>query len=184
VSVGIFFLVILASLTIVPTAYALIRDDIDVLQDEVKDAYEDIRTLEVEIQKTKNNISTYEVSVRNAETRIDVAKYNYDNAPSDDTREIWQDATNDLAKAQRELDNEKAKLESLENALRDKNNQVVTKEKEIAELVLLPDYSQTKKSGNEHVGIVLSQSCLTMVKNNMTTNCPTYEQLEALFPDT
>jgi len=33
-------------------------------------------------------------------------------------------------------------------------------------------------------GIVLSNSCLTMLKNNITTNCPTYEQILTVFPDT
>ena len=33
-------------------------------------------------------------------------------------------------------------------------------------------------------GIILSNSCKTMLKNNITTNCPTYEQILSVFPDT
>src|SRR3990167_9576484 len=33
-------------------------------------------------------------------------------------------------------------------------------------------------------GIVLSQGCRTMIKNNITTDCPTYEEISTLFPDT
>ena len=33
-------------------------------------------------------------------------------------------------------------------------------------------------------GIVLSNTCLTMLKNNISTNCPGYDEIMALFPDT
>ncbi len=33
-------------------------------------------------------------------------------------------------------------------------------------------------------GITVSKKCLTMIKNNMTSDCPTYEQILELFPDT
>ena len=33
-------------------------------------------------------------------------------------------------------------------------------------------------------GIQLSQSCMTMIKNNITSACPTYEEILAIFPDT
>lgn len=35
----------------------------------------------------------------------------------------------------------------------------------------------------EHYGITLSKNCITMLKNNFTTNCPTYEQLMVVFND-
>lgn len=35
----------------------------------------------------------------------------------------------------------------------------------------------------ENVGIMLSNTCKTMIKNNITTNCPTNEELLLLFPD-
>lgn len=37
---------------------------------------------------------------------------------------------------------------------------------------------------NLDVGITLSQTCLTMIKNNMTTDCPSYDIINAVFPDT
>src|SRR3972149_287506 len=33
-------------------------------------------------------------------------------------------------------------------------------------------------------GIVLSQGCRTMIQNNITSDCPTYEMINTLFPDT
>ena len=36
---------------------------------------------------------------------------------------------------------------------------------------------------NYDVGITLSKTCLTMIKNNITTPCPTYEEIMTLFPD-
>jgi len=34
-----------------------------------------------------------------------------------------------------------------------------------------------------HIGIQLSTTCITMIKNNLKTNCPTYEEILLLFPD-
>ena len=33
-------------------------------------------------------------------------------------------------------------------------------------------------------GIVLDNTCLTFLKNNLTTNCPTYDLINLIFPDT
>ena len=33
-------------------------------------------------------------------------------------------------------------------------------------------------------GISLSNTCITMLTNNLTTNCPTYDEIMMLFPDT
>jgi hypothetical protein len=34
------------------------------------------------------------------------------------------------------------------------------------------------------LGISLSNTCLTMLKNNVSSNCPTYEEILTLYPDT
>lgn len=36
---------------------------------------------------------------------------------------------------------------------------------------------------NYDVGIVLSKTCIAMIKNNITSTCPTYEEILVLFPD-
>jgi hypothetical protein len=184
VSVGIFFLLILASLILVPTAYGALRDEINVLQDRVKDIYEDIRKLEIEVQKEKNNVDAYEVALSNAQTRQKHAANNYSENPTDDTKKLLNDANNEVAKAKREFANSEAKLNSLENSLREKNNQVIGLEKEIIEKRLLPEQSFREKTDHEHYGITLGKTCVTMLQNNLDTNCPTYEELNALFPDT
>lgn len=35
-----------------------------------------------------------------------------------------------------------------------------------------------------HVGVTLSKTCEVLIKNNYTTTCPTYEEINNLFPDT
>lgn len=35
-----------------------------------------------------------------------------------------------------------------------------------------------------HYGISLSKTCLTMLQNNIETDCPTYDEILVLFPDT
>jgi len=36
----------------------------------------------------------------------------------------------------------------------------------------------------ENFGITLDNTCITMLKNNITSDCPTYEDIITLFPDT
>ena len=36
----------------------------------------------------------------------------------------------------------------------------------------------------DNFGITLDNTCLTMIKNNVTSDCPTYEDIITLFPDT
>ena len=48
-------------------------------------------------------------------------------------------------------------------------------------VILYPYPSITAKTvGSHSVGIVLSQTCVTMLKNNVSTTCPTYEDLLSL----
>lgn len=183
-SVGLVAIVLIASIVIIPHAHAALRDEIDILQEKIDDLYEDIQELEIDIQKANNDVKTYEISVSNLETRQKVAKERYDESPSDTTRENLQDITNDLVKAERDLNNAKAKLENYEDSLRAKNSQVITLEKNIANMRLLPNDTFKPKTDHEHYGIVLSKTCTTMISNNMSTVCPTYEELNALFPDT
>ena len=41
----------------------------------------------------------------------------------------------------------------------------------------------TPGTNQKQIGIQLSQSCKTMLKNNVTTICPTYPMLQLVFPD-
>jgi len=37
---------------------------------------------------------------------------------------------------------------------------------------------------SDSIGVQLSQTCVSMIKANLETNCPTYEEIILLFPDT
>lgn len=57
-------------------------------------------------------------------------------------------------------------------------------------LILLPVFAiillfipQADARTNYDVGITLSKTCLAMIKNNITTTCPTYEEIMTIFPD-
>lgn len=39
------------------------------------------------------------------------------------------------------------------------------------------------KSASPQYGVALSKNCVTMLTNNMKTNCPTYDQILQVFPD-
>lgn len=41
-----------------------------------------------------------------------------------------------------------------------------------------------KQPTQKQIGIKISDSCKTMLKNNFTTNCPTYSEINLVFPDT
>lgn len=42
----------------------------------------------------------------------------------------------------------------------------------------------TQFASAEIFGIKLDSTCLAFIKNNITSNCPTYQQIKLLFPDT
>ena len=43
---------------------------------------------------------------------------------------------------------------------------------------------QIEAEGITRFGIALDNTCITMIRNNVTSNCPTYEDIITLFPDT
>lgn len=176
-------MVILFSLML-PSAYGALRDEINLLQDRVDDLYDDIRKLEIDVQKARNDVSSFTVAVSNAEKRQEIAADRYEETPADSTRKTLSDANSDLSKARRDLANAEAKLDNLQDLLREKNSLAITLEKEITAKRLLPKESFKPKTDHEHYGIVLSKTCTTMIKNGLDTNCPTYEELNTLFPDT
>ena len=56
----------------------------------------------------------------------------------------------------------------------------------VAILILLLSVAtvNTAEAHNHNIGIILSRTCLTMIQNNMTTTCPSYEDIMVIFPDT
>ena len=49
--------------------------------------------------------------------------------------------------------------------------------------LLIPIESEARKN-YEDIGISLDRTCLTLIKENMRTDCPTYGEILMLFPDT
>src|SRR3972149_5982280 len=49
---------------------------------------------------------------------------------------------------------------------------------------VLTSQEQNPNAYHGNFGIVLDNTCLTYLKNNLTTNCPSYEDILILFPDT
>lgn len=50
-------------------------------------------------------------------------------------------------------------------------------------LVFVSFVSVEAIKGSPQYGITLSKSCLVMISNNITTLCPTYDEIAVLFPD-
>lgn len=51
-------------------------------------------------------------------------------------------------------------------------------------LVIILLYGTGTTAYAENFGIILDNTCITLLKNNVTTDCPTYEDIITLFPDT
>ena len=51
-------------------------------------------------------------------------------------------------------------------------------------LLLIPLFLIPGMAYADQWGISLSNTCITMLTNNLTTNCPTYDEIMILFPDT
>lgn len=139
-------------------------------------------------EKAKNTIydNLVRIPAQNQED-IDAQKVAYD---------IWQAHIQTRIKTQIEFNkadsnlidwdfrflNAKNKLVSWEHLLPELEEQLVELKK-IANRIIRFSGDQ-KRSPLNDLGIVLSQTCLVMLKNNISTNCPTYEGLSLIYSDT
>lgn len=155
-----------------------IRDDISNLKQTITKIEAQIIKIDKEIISQKNTVVGKEVKLENAKTNEKAWRQSV--GESWTSQNDWNKAKKQLSDAERELTEAQRKLQLL---LNDRNvlvKRIDSIKKEIDNLENRPTPRPTNPT---LVGMSLDNTCLTYIKNNITTNCPTYEELMLIFPD-
>lgn len=164
-------------------AYAISRADIDELKKQID-------RLETDIEKKLEEIERMKVTRQESEDKVEEQKQVVREA-NRERNESWESQVDvekeedELIRLEKILEEDKKEyiellnehsdmiklLEELEEQLEDDEKQL-----KIDARAFVFDNSQYTKL----IGIELSNTCLTMIKNNFTSTCPTYEELVQL----
>lgn len=152
---------------------------------------EDIALQESEINELKSRISNYESQIKE-QNKIISQKRDIMNDKKENYREIkskanisW-DAITKVDTAKKQMDDAKTAYsqarDNLSSMLTDRSNDIRELrelEKNVSDNFELLETEAIQKNSRltKLVGIQLSNSCITMIQNNITSSCPTYDDL-------
>ena len=141
------------------TKYGQADAKIVALRQEIIETENKLKILTVQLKKTESELGTSWGAVQSiGEIKVDV--------------QLTEEKLNEQKVSMLELQKEKEtwfnQRNSLQSELDTTNQQWIDENK--------PDLTGMTKL----IGVKLSQSCTTMIKNNITNNCPTYEELAQL----
>lgn len=157
------------------------RDVMDSIEADINALQKEIATLKTDIEVIDRNIQTLDHQVKLANDKENQAKLNHKIRPNDTTRIESEKAAADLEKAKDLLKTEQGKRKTLFEKLDAANKRLGELQPKLKEVA----YSKRNgKSGVQTIGINLSNTCIAMIKNNITSNCPSYESLMLLNWDT
>jgi hypothetical protein len=161
------------------------RTTVDKIKDNIKNMNIEQVAKEKRVVELESSIISLEKQVSNALNDLRKKTNSYDNAVS----ELREPARLEVVKSQKILDEVKAKLKKdvdekqvLVKGIRDLKNQIIKTTK----LLATSDKAVHNKKNAvsvQTIGIKLGNTCITMIKNNITTTCPTYAGLLALNLD-
>jgi hypothetical protein len=177
------------------------KQDLDDLKDDITDLTKQINDWELDSMDWRNDLREKEDALEDAEDEYDEAKKEHRHAMDvkpqntddiemqDDAREKFKDATKQLKIAQKEYAIEKSRYDQRMDDLRETKNELIHSKDSLD--IALEDVTTARvnanrsaQGDNKFINIVLSNSCLTLIENNMTTNCPTYRELKGLYDNT
>lgn len=157
-------------------------------RDQIDDIEKEIRKLEILIEDTgkkifesERKLQTLERAVKTANYEEKKAKLSHSSTPSEDARLRLESAILKLAEAKKNLEDENKTKSDLFKTLDESNKKLAESRQHLKETRLKENPS---KQGIQAVSILLDNTCITMIKNNLTSVCPTYEQLMSLNWDT
>ena len=164
------------------------RADIDKLKTKITDTNNKITLLETDIEKQKTVIIQNEIKFDNLKNELKTLKKNSDDSWT--YIEKIMDAKNTVREAEKEIISSKDKLQLLFIEKSDNIRLIDELEEETDDVITLlrkqVDESETLQQDQNNsnstglvkkIGITLSANCIKMLKNNITTSCPTYEEL-------
>ena len=148
----------------------------------------DVKSLDSELVKLKTRLTELNISIPQLEKSYDHlqnvqkrAKANHDNNPSDSTRIELEKASNDFDVVRKDLSLAKQEKRDIDGKISILNRKIIE-----TNTNLKASIKEEKSTFNPFgsVGVNLSKTCITSIKNNLTTTCPDYRILQELGFDT
>ena len=154
----------------------------NVTRDVIKEIKLDIKALNKELDELKANQTEYNSLIPLLEKQFDQtktkeakAKADYENVPSQEKLDKWNTDKDSLKALKDDLTDKKldkmrvdARIREINKLLGTTTKQLITEQKEIAK----GGYSTIQT-----VGINLSNTCVIMLQNNLTSYCPDYRMI-------
>lgn len=172
------FCIISVSLVGAGLAYGDVRDDVANLKSSIQKIEEIIEELDEEIISQKNIIAGLENTVQIA--RDSEKAWRKALGDSWQSQVDWEKSKKELRDAENELTAANEKLQNLLDQRNTNVKQIIDLEDEIENILDEPPPKQDVRS---MFGISLDKTCITFLKNNMKTPCPTYEDILIIYPD-
>lgn len=161
-----------------------IRDQVDDKKQLVRDYSIELEELNSERTVKQSEIDNKIHDLQNIKQRLAQAKQNYDRNPVEETRVVLEETRTEYENLDLEIQSLRTSFETFLDSIYDLENKIHELTQDIATLQKTTQVSKVSSRGANHYGIVLSNTCITMIKNNLDSNCPTYEELNTIFPDT
>ena len=153
-----------------------------VSRDVIKEIKLDIEKLNKELSELKSNQTEYDNLIPLLEQRYDQAKTkeakskaDYENVPSGSKLDKWNESRDSLKALKDDLTDKKLDKLRVDARIREINKLLGTTTKELA--VQQKEINKIDNSGIQTVGINLSNTCILMLQNNLTSYCPDYRMI-------
>ena len=162
----------MSSLFLIDSAYGISRNDIQNTKIRINNAEDIIKNIETNIEKQKITISDKE-KILTQKQNILRELNKIDNDSFTHAKKL-RDVQYDILIAERQLKAENMKYIDYLNDKSEKINLIKSLE---SILIQAKKLLSSRITDNKIIEIELSQTCITLIKNNMSSTCPTYELL-------
>jgi|GEM_PF-6781475 len=161
-----------------------IRDDIAKLKKQITTTENDITKQKAQVETDKQKIEQQEVTLKNADKTEREARNAYDLSPTSDNTTKLKNAISSHSNAFKKLQDLQKDLRTHQSTLRKSEDKLVDQNDKLENLEKFLKFNYTLKRDGKRIGIALSKTCIILLQNNYTTNCPRNEEIMSLYPDT
>lgn len=161
---------------------AITRGELDKMENTLKNYKIDLNAFTLDIDKQKRKIANLEQVLINKNNDEGTARNVDNDIGTEQTRKILKEARANVQTATKELKQANIDLQSLinrklvvESNIRSLTKIIDTNKNLVYQNSIIRDHGLTKI-----LGVDLSKVCQIMIKNNLTSACPTYEEMISL----
>lgn len=177
-----------------------LRKDIQIIQDKLIASEKFVQEWDMKEPDYRNKINSSERELEDAEDDFELKKTEYRHAMDvkakndddiqmqKDAQKAYEDASKKLANAQKKYEKSLVEYDQRYEEYLGAQDDVIDYENELKDL--LDELALARIQANiihrEHqfVSIILSQSCIRAIENQVPTKCPTYRELKEVFDST